>query len=253
MVRNNFDKSSTGLNVEVNICNDLSLAQINFNENIEEFEDGYYIYTNYNNLKYYYKNIYKMKSYYTVSMLDINDFYDIDINDRRTKVILYRYLTREYKILYSDLKDGYVTDGYATQDMLDTLLDTEYSLVSLEEFLNRYSIPYKSKFTVLDIRGYSQGDYAQVIIMNDALSTIWGSEPNIRELEQELTHFFYDAPQSVSITINGDEFISQKYDGYYDNYDKQGFTQEVMQEFSGVNTKLLLEILNDLVPEECTE
>lgn len=58
----------------------------------------------------------------------------------------------------------------------------------------------------VEIRGYSQGDYARVIYSPDDCLKVWGSEAKQNELKEIFTHLFYNAPVYAQITINGDEF-----------------------------------------------
>ena len=54
-------------------------------------------------------------------------------------------------------------------------------------------------YEIMSTRGYSQGDYAEVIISNEMAG--------VKGIQQMIDHFFWDAPISYQITVGDDEDV----------------------------------------------
>jgi len=106
-------------------------------------------------------------------------------------------------------------------------------------------------YTQIHIRGYSQGDNATVLVDMKQLAEVWGKTPTYDELEKLFTQMFYDSPLYVRAEINEREVYS-KFDGNYDEYNKNEFIAEIMEELknSELDLKVLKEELEKIVPSE---
>ena len=89
------------------------------------------------------------------------------------------------------------------------------------EFLGKY---YEPEFFELTTTGYSQGDYAEVIIPREVLIELGHTDPTQEiadSFQEHINHLFWDAPLFCKLEINDeDEFYFTDYmEDTYD-YDK---------------------------------
>ncbi len=107
------------------------------------------------------------------------------------------------------------------------------------------------EFTQIHIKGYNQGDNDTVLVDMKQLEEVWGRMPSYDELEKLFTQMFYDSPLYVRAEINEREVYS-KFDGTYDEYNKDEFIAEIMKELSDskLDLKVLKEELEKIVPSE---
>jgi len=227
---NNFNQSSTGINIDCNAGYDQDMSQFNFDENIarsEKFKD-YFVYINCGNMGS--KNI------------DLDDLYKFD-ETRLNQVKFYKFLMNELGNFYSDLKE---------LDIKDILVDMMYSytLEELDRLISCSGIEYEKLYEIVSVTGYSQGDQADIIILTEVLKEVWGCEEiNLDDLKTEISHYFYDSPMIVRCDINNEEFISEKFDGSYQEYDKNEFIEEILNNFKELNQDLLRSELEGVLPK----
>ena len=242
MVINNYDKSSTGINIEANICWNNDVAQDNWNNNFIKLKSGpyknYYLYTDWDNVSAYYNDKYPNNSGIE-HIMDIEECYNIAETKRNLTIL--RYLTvKEYGLLcYSEAKVN-----YRAIDLVELLFDTD-----CVDNIDDLDIEYTSKVDILETIGYSQGDYENVLIATDVLKQIWGNEPNINDLQEEINHLFWDQPLYCVVTINGEEYDYAVQNGTY-SYDKDTLIDELCNAIEDVDTDVLRTELENILPEE---
>lgn len=102
---------------------------------------------------------------------------------------------------------------WTMQELQDGVINDLGPVVANYEDLNKYDlentglqfVPDKELVRV-SVRGYSQGDYAEVIYCPEDLREAWGNAPDQSDLIETFTHLFYHAPIYGVITVNGDEY-----------------------------------------------
>ena len=101
-----------------------------------------------------------------------------------------------------------------------------------DELLEKYNLKLEfiNDYKKIKIRGYSQGDYAEIYYSPSDIKTLWGKEPNEAELNDMFTNYFYDSPISAKITINDIEY---NYDHSTYEWDREEFIKSVEKQ-SGV-------------------
>ena len=236
--------SNTGLNIECNLFYDTDASQWNFDENISKNDYlDMYIYTNFNNLGYFLKNKWNRSDIKNIyDGIDLNDLYTFE-NNREDKIKLIKFLKREFGAYYSDLKDMDVTE------ILEYYLSNN-DLGELHEIIDCSGITYKKHYGIIEVVGYSQGDYAEVLILTDYLKEIWGSDKiDMNSVKGEIEHYFYDTPLFAQCEINGEEYIAETMDGYYVEFDKEDFITDIVDQFDG-DKKLLKDELESIVPTD---
>lgn len=152
---------------------DTHQAHCDFDENFVRYQDKY-IFTDYGNLPGDWEPEYITPSKAEIiKALDSQEFFD---GWRRTS-------WREY---FKDYADKPVSR--ATKAELDEFLrHYDGNDILKEEY-------YKKNYEVIVTRGYSQGDYAEVIIPH-ALAQVWGVKSlNFDAIQEQVNRLFWDTP-----------------------------------------------------------
>ena len=119
------------------------------------------------------------------------------------------------------------------------IIDSYYEQITLlnyreaSEAFAPMSIEPSKPIEWVTIRGYSQGDIANVAYCPDDLTSVWGNVPDEASLEAEFTHLFYDAPIYCLITIDGKEYSYSEFMPDVYEWDKAAFVAKVADK-SGV-------------------
>ncbi len=174
--------------IETNLEVYYSQDNFDFQENItrlDNYED-LFVYTNYDNLEYHFKK----KFGYSVRKIDLQDLFTIEEN-RVNRWNLIKTLVKYYDYSYSEI-------CYETiEEILNTLEVTQreytYIFEEIEEILNTAKIPYKQHYKYLEIRGNSQGDLFNVLVLQDELKEIWGNDINIKDLREDIYNYAYSS------------------------------------------------------------
>lgn len=210
---NNYDQSSTGISVEFTGCYDAWLSRMYFEENFNILryssirESSLSVFTDYGN--------YNPEPEFT--------------SDRPIRDIIWQV----YNLIY----DSYSFDNYrdfieqlhdyadklkdlTIDDIVDYLTDDDdYNIFDdIETFENCY---LKPNFEIIGIRGYSQGDYAEVILFDEV-------KKQFREgfdFVKLFGNYFYDTPVSGTLTVNDKEFNVDEYLNDYYEWDKDEFLE----------------------------
>lgn len=184
MTQNNYDQSSTGINIESRCHYDNWLSQEYFNENFEKIKgDSAWFYT------------------------DCRQLNDDSLSEFKTsgKIKDYERLC-EYNFISIERADY--------DNASDYKIDVVQELVALEGFRNavkeasgfNIKLDFKNDIRMIEIRGYSQGDYAEVYADFTQIESLWGKIPSESELKELFTNYFYDAPIACRVTINNEEY-----------------------------------------------
>jgi len=237
---NNYNQSSTGLNIDLNLSYDIFGSQTNFNENIvrsNNFKD-FFVYVDYDNLSY--------KLGYDPKKIDIDDLYKFD-ETRVNKIKFMKHIINELGYIYSDIKDLSIRDMCNDHLEFNDINDLYCLILSSD-------IKYKKLYDVINITGYSQGDQASIIVLSDIFCKAWGCDTiDLDSLTEEIKHYFYDSPIIARITINDEEYYNEELDGmylYYDEDQKEIFINEVIKYYNNLDPILLRSELEKIVPNE---
>jgi hypothetical protein len=224
MKTNNYDRSSTGTDIEFFGEYDSCLARHLWEENFQDLKDG----------KYYYINNGNLPGADSISLT-------ITGTVKNLKKWLKENCGRYYE--YSEINDMKKAD--LIESVLDTLRFSDSITVLTYQDINDYQlkdsglelVPNKS-LNWIAIHGYSQGDYAEICYCPDDLGKV-----NESSLRKEFTHYFFDAPVYARFEINGKEYNYHEMP-IYDEYDWQPekFAEYVSKE-SGVDKETLMTML----------
>ncbi len=230
---NNFDKSSTGIDIEFSGYYSGDRAQWDFEESLEVVQHESYrvssvlYYRNYGNVESYTGITFDLKG--TKEQL-INFLLENGIGSTKS----------EYK---SQKKDQLLEEAEDALYSSMCLLNYREENKDIAEY-GLEIVPSK-KLEWVESRGYSQGDYAEIVYCPEDLKSAWGREANESDLRKEFDHLLWDAPITATLTINGEEY-------YYDEMDLEQYEWQrdefiaAVAEKSGVDK----DSLADIVPME---
>ena len=201
MKTNNFDQSSTGINLELACFRDSDQSRIEFEENFtciqpEEYRrSGCWFYSEYGNNE---------------KPDNLSDCYDFGKCNRKD----FRQYALEYYELSENSEPGLIREliddmfEYGSwKDLAIHLLDDEVGFYDAmrNEFPDIHNAVLK--YESCNVTGYSQGDYALV------LYPIGSKFEGMRE---HFKHLFYDAPIYCRLTVNDEEFdLMEDTEDYY--------------------------------------
>lgn len=238
---NNFDCSSSGVNIECSVFLDDFMSRMNFEENFEILVHSSWgvnsvsIYKDYGNLSDEY-------------CID-NDLVIDETKLSRVKMLKHLVSIGEY---YSDFKDC-----ETVFEMLGDLIQND-NIKDYIEVLDDAGIEYSRNYITMTTTGYSQGDFAEILVNVNEFEDVHCVNFNKDKHQQYFDNLFWDAPMSVRVTIDGEDFISEKFDGQYRNwidgkyfdYDKDEFIAEILENFEDVDSDLLKSELDEILPSE---
>lgn len=225
MTINNYDLSSTGVNIDLTIGKDSFLGQDRFNENFTRIEDNTYLYIDYGNLS--------------------NDFIVTiteEDNEKLKKIVI-----------DNDLNYNYDSDNLETCQYIDCITEN-YNNIELYEFcLNNY-IEIEERYKTISISGYSQGDYATVIVNTKECKKVWENEfikamPNYSDY---FVNLFYNQPLYCSIVVNDIDYYVE-FEDEYKYYDSKVIEEIINWSLKNIevdNKDLLKEQLTELLPTD---
>lgn len=203
---NNFDKSSTGVNIEFLGMMDTDRSQMDFRENIEIIQhDGYQT----TSIGYYIDNG------------NVKGFDEIEFTVKGKTAVLRKYIIDNGRYYSLDevkkMKKAELVELFMeTLDRNRKELLIDFAMDKLENIDGLEVVPNK-ELNVITTRGYSQGDYAKVIYCPSDLKECWGNDPKKEDIQKMVDHYYWDAPVWARFTIDGKEydyFDMPEYDEY---------------------------------------
>lgn len=219
MIKNNYDKSSKGVNIETICYYDNLQARTDFDAEIIRLGRV----SNYRLSS----NLFGALSCSNVTR--IGDFCTLKKGIKKADLIA----------LADELPDFYNGESYTVKELKSEIMDA-----SPEMILNAYwradnGLKIKKDFELYETRGYSQGDCADVLIKST-------------DNKEYINHFFWDSPIYCRVEINGKEFF---YD-MIDNVDCYDWEKEKMIDYvvNAVNVdddkkQYIKQTLSDLLPD----
>ena len=236
MRRNNFNTSSSGLNIELSVFRDTDRSQMEFDESFTRLEDGLFVFTEFGNVS--------------------DNFSFSDASN-------YRFTVKELRQAIKNNYDTELSQHYFSKpfskltkaELLEFLDCVTYDSSEVAEFLQDNFTPLYDNIVP---RGYSQGDYAEVIITPAYKAYLAGNgkqwdDEQERKTSDLIDKLFWDAPIYARLEIGDNEFYLDELlvDCY--EYDKsqlmQDFERVYAKEFSDSQLIIVMEFLADNLPE----
>jgi len=213
MIKTNFDKSGTGIDIQFSCFYDTYIASINFDESFTNISSGY-------------RKV--SKWFYT----DYGNFEIPDVNDWKL------YKIKKQDLINLMIDKGYNYKGLNMQEMVDELSYND------NDWLNEFEM---KDYTWLATCGYSQGDYAEILVHNDLIK-----QCGEKAVQASIDRLFWDCPVYLNITINENEYSTDSF--LFDEYewDRDNVVENARELFNKVypeNAELIMEFLEGNLPE----
>lgn len=231
---NNFNQSSTGINIE--FCGSYDTWNMTriFEDNFKFIQESHYnkntilVYTDYGNLTE-----------------------EIDFKNGKLKG-----LKKFMEAYYIEHISSCGFEG-SKQELMEEIIYNEgmekfSDLEYFQEKLKEFDLEYKLNFDleVFECRGYSQGDYAEVYVNMTELRKVSGNK-NIQVKKSYLENLLYKAPINTKITINDEEFdISDIFDKNLDEYSDWDDLREAFAKYVADKTNIDIAKILEVMPEE---
>lgn len=243
-MRNNFDQSSTGLNIELSFFKDID-------QSARDFEECF--------------NIIQQSSYGDHTIAEYTDFGNIRAEFSFSDLSEYGFTMKGCKAVL--LENNSVEELNDTAKKIAGKTFKALNKTEIAEFLNEYFY-YSSDlgnwlqknftplFTKLVTRGHCQGDYAEVIFSRK-FKEYWKKETNkdfsVDSFSDLVDNLFWNSPIYGRLSVNEkeyylDELLSDRYD-----YDKDqliaDFVKTYGSDFSADNLQIVVDFLTDNLPD----
>lgn len=219
MYKNNFDCSSTGINIECSACYDTDLSRIYFEDMFDSV---------------WFNNRYSIVLDKDLEVGSIGNLFKacevVDFTVKKKANIL--EVLNEYGDYCYDWND------YTKEEALEELKDISGKYT--QELIEKGYAKPKEGYKAFVSRGYCQGDYA-FVICKDTLTNDY------------VDHLLWDAPVYASVSIgNTTEYLYQEFCKDEYEWDKEGFIRYICDRYT--NDSLVKENLgrqlNNMLPEE---
>ncbi|MCK5537562.1 MAG: hypothetical protein KAI79_12100 [Bacteroidales bacterium] len=132
---------------------------------------------------------------------NLDDYYDIEqdciIEDsRENRVKIQRYITQQsYKV---------VSETFGTvEEIIEVLYNIDYNNIEeLYSVLDDLGIDYTSNYLRTSTRGYSQGDYAEILINTVEYEKMVGVPFELDKMQKWFDHYFWDSTIYGTIEVS---------------------------------------------------
>ena len=235
---NNFDSSTSGVNLELSVCWDNDLSRMYFDENFQRLDNDTFLFIDSGNFS------------------DDFDFTDLDNYD--LKSITNKNLLANIRCSFygdsDDLKDDSLVyfNKYPKQLNKSELIELVENAFPYDykEFLTDN---FKPNFESLTVTGVCQGDQATVIFTYEDMKeyNFENREKFIDMMQEYFENIFYNAPLYCRLTIdnNIDDFYLDDFQKDQYSYDKEEILEHAKKNIKHDKKAVIIEFLNDNLPE----
>jgi len=248
---NNFDCSTSDVSLDLSCHFDVSMAQIYFEENFTRCTDlngGSLL-----NDRYYNVDLFIFTGGNNIGGFDLADKDFYHIKRVTNKQILKSIIDQFYGEALEDLKDDsmhyfskypYQLNKYELLELIENAYNEDYQV-----FLNN---TFDKKFEVIAIRGYSQGDYAEIIFTEELIK-----EYNFKDKEKFLsmmgdhfTNLFYDQPLYCRLEVDDQEYYLDNFQADQYTWDKDTVLEQASKVIEHGKKVYILEWLSNNLPDQ---
>jgi len=235
---NNFDRSSSGVNLELSIDRDYDLSEMYFDDELAQVND------------------FNVNTFLFTGGIISNeiDFTDLDLYKiNKTKKTLFIDFIKENISYYTSDLNNLSKDHFnkyfnkLTKGELLEIIENECS-ENLTEFLVSSCNP---KFNIFSVCGYSQGDYAEVIILDSMLKeyNVKSFDEFYEKMHDFIEHLFYDAPICARLEIDEKEFYIDEHLNDIYSYDKDEILAICNKHIKHNKKSYIIDFLEQNLPE----
>ena len=244
----NYNTSDSGISIDLSAFYDNEQSQWNFNRNFTNIVGDTWWYNTWDGIP---------------APTCFDDLFTLGEIPTET---IFGILHEQHSYNSTGLEEYFETNDEAMDELIGNYSFPD-DLSEFTAMLDNYNIPHTKLFERTTSRGYSQGDYVEVFLPI-SIRESYGLADDVELVEHcqtDIDHLLWDSPMSVRITINDEEYISETFDGQYENYhypanerndsnhlvwNEQTFIAEVLSNFHELNQTILRAELEGIVPSE---
>lgn len=192
---NNFDSNSSGINIEFSAFYDCGLSRMYFEEAFFSVDNDKLVYCE--------DNFSDFELEYTFTKKELIQAWMDAFYPAMTTSL---FLANDFKTSM-----GFAISKATKQELIDYMRGVAYYKQDWLEFCEKAG--FKSNFDIVISRGYSQGDYKEVIVPHKLWECLGVKRPkNVQDsLGSHIDHLLWDAPIYCRLTVNGEEYYIDQY------------------------------------------
>lgn len=248
---NNYDTSSTGLNLELSAFYDVDLAQLDFDQcfNVLQAADfrkpSILVFNGWGDQN--------------VNEWDPSGYENWDLSETTVKEMISELIKTAFDITpdYSGVKDILIDlNNYdilplrdaSKEDLFNSIREYLEDAESLTEYAEKIGSP---TFAEIKIYGYSQGDVSYIYVPQPVLKDRGLTVDDVYKLRDELRDLIYGAPVYARLAIDNDSDEIYLYELLTDNYrwDRGEVLQNIdLSRYNADQQKIIMEFLENNLP-----
>lgn len=251
---NNHDTSTSGVNLDLSCSYDTFMSQQNWNESFTNIsrQGGSLIEPRFFNVDIY--QFVDCGNFKEKSIFDLDNYSDKTKHSIKLLLLDKVYVSVEgAREAARDMFDKSYSQLTVNEllELLNEEMESQYCSSDYIDFYREYFTP---KYETITIRGYSQGDYAEVIFFHEDMKEYkYKDEASfISKMSDYFTHLFYDAPVYCRLTIDNEEddpiFLDEALTDSYE-WDRDLVLQYAKDNIEHEKKAYILEWLDDNLPE----
>lgn len=231
---NNFDQSSSGINLELSCFFDADLARYDFDDSFIKLQNDIWLFVNHGNVS---------KDF---SLSDFNNY-------QVTKAELQKAIKDQYNDYMCLLEESqyYMEKTFTSlnkdelQELIGNILYSEFEII---DFLQKYFTP---KFDQVASRGSCQGDLVEVIISQDYWKThgIERTDRAVKDLSGYIDQLFWSSPIYCRFDIDSEEYFLDEYLKDVYTYNKDLIIEKFKKDLQHEKKEYILSWLDENLPE----
>jgi hypothetical protein len=226
---NNFDTSSTGVNLELSCFFDGFRSQSDFSNNFHTVQHESY-------------HDHHIVAFCFEGNLDVSELeksYNVDVSSQELfEKYFNHYFDKDYSLATEDQIKDLIQELHCDYDVkpiaeckIEVLLkaikcNLGYDQKELNHFLEQSG--FEPEFEMFESRGYCQGDYTQVLFYKELLDLVRKELPQCEKMtnteivdyfKEDIHHYLWDSPITCTLTIDNDTdsqvFLSESLNSEY--------------------------------------
>ncbi len=248
---NNFYYSTSGVSLDLSCHFDVSMGQINFEENFTRCTDlggGSLLNDRFSKVE-----LFIFTGGDNIGGFDLADKDFYHIKKVTNKQILKSIIDRFYGVFLEELKADclyyfskypYQMSKYELLELVENVYNEDY-----QEFLNN---TFDKKFEVIAIRGYCQGDYAEIIFTEELIKkyNFEDKEKFLSLMGNHFTNLFYDQPLYCRLEAGGQEYRLDDFQNDQYTWDKAAVLEQASKIIEHDKKVYILEWLATNLPDQ---
>lgn len=134
---------------------------------------------------------------------------------RYNRIVLLRYLVKEYMFSYLDWKD------VSVREMMDELPSGYEDIDETYEELDSLGIAYTSNYVRMSTSGYAQGDFATILVNTAEFKKMAGVEFDEDTYQKYFDHLFWDSRIYGDVAVSFDYYhncVPYRYEHVFEEY-----------------------------------